>query len=86
MHEFVIEIQAGLLVPQKAIIDLQGTRRIAVVDNSNKVAIRAVTLGETVGNDWIVRDGVKPGERVVVEGLQKVRQGMPVNPKQTEAR
>ena len=49
-----------------------------MVDGDNKVAIRAVSLGETVGHDWIVRDGVKPGERVVVEGLQKVRPGMTV--------
>ena len=52
----------------------------------NKVSIRAVTLGETVGHEWIVRDGVKPGERVIVEGLQKVRQGMQVNPKPFRAR
>ena len=45
-----------------------------------------MNLGETIGHDWIVRDGVKPGERVVVEGLQKVRQGMQVVPKPFEAR
>jgi membrane fusion protein (multidrug efflux system) len=71
----------ALLVPQKAVIDLQGTRQLAVVDGSNKVAMRAVTLGDTFGLDWIVQDGVKPGERVVVEGVQKVRQGVEVNPK-----
>jgi membrane fusion protein (multidrug efflux system) len=78
--------QGALLVPQQAVIDLQGTRQVAVVDGGNKVAIRVVSLGETVGHDWIIRDGVKPGERVVVEGLQKVRQGMQVNPKPFEAR
>ena len=78
--------QGALLVPQQAVIDLQGTRQVAVVDGSNKVSIRTVNLGETVGHDWIVRDGVKPGERVVVEGLQKVRQGVQVNPKPFEAR
>ena len=67
-------------------IDLQGTHQVAVVDSDNKVTIRPVNLGETVGTQWIVRDGVKPGERVVVEGLQKVRQGMQVNPKPFEAR
>jgi membrane fusion protein (multidrug efflux system) len=61
-------------------MDLQGARQIAVVDGSNKVAIRTVTLGDTAGVDWIVREGAKPGERVVVEGLQKVRQGMLVDP------
>ena len=75
-----------MLVPQQAVIDLQGTHQVAVVDGGNKVAIRPVNLGETIGHDWIVRDGVKPGERVVVEGLQKVRQGMQVNPKPFETR
>jgi membrane fusion protein (multidrug efflux system) len=75
------DVQRGaLLVPQRAIMDLQGARQIAIVDGSNKVAIRTVTLGETVGVDWIVREGAKPGERVVVEGLQKIRQGMLVDP------
>jgi RND family efflux transporter MFP subunit len=80
-------IQPGtLLVPQRAVMELQGSRLIAVIDASNKVSIRPVRLGETSGNDWIVREGVKPGERVVVDGLQKVRQGMQVNPKPFEAR
>src|SRR5207342_1113401 len=66
------ETQRGaLLIPQQAVIDIQGTRQVAVVDNANKVAIRAVNLGETVGSQWIISDGVKPGERVVVQGLQK---------------
>jgi len=78
--------QGALLVPQKAVIDLQGTRQVAVVDGSNKVSIRTVTLGDTVGSQWIVRDGVNPGERVVVEGVQKVRQGMQVDPKPSAAR
>jgi membrane fusion protein (multidrug efflux system) len=78
--------QGALLVPQQAVIDLQGTQQLAVVDTSNKVSIRSVSLGETVGPNWIVRDGVKPGERVVVEGMQKVRQGMQVNPKPFEMR
>jgi len=81
------QVQPGaLLVPQQAVFDLQGTHQVAVVDDTNKVAIRAVTLGDTVGHQWIVRDGVKPGERVIVEGLQKVRTGMIVDPKPAEAR
>jgi membrane fusion protein (multidrug efflux system) len=80
-------LQPGaLLVPQQAVMELQGTRLVAVVDGSDKVSIRPVQLGETVGHDWIVRAGVKPGERVVVEGLQKVRQGMQVDPKPFEAK
>jgi membrane fusion protein (multidrug efflux system) len=77
-----IDIDRGaLLVPQVAVFDLQGTRELAVVGGNNNVSIRPVTLGETVGHDWIVQEGVKPGERVVAEGVQKVRPGMLVDPK-----
>jgi membrane fusion protein (multidrug efflux system) len=71
----------ALLVPQKAVIDLQGLHQLAVVDSSNKVSIRTVNVGDTVGNQWIVSGNIKPGERVIVEGLQKVHQGMLVDPK-----
>jgi membrane fusion protein (multidrug efflux system) len=82
-----IQVQSGaLLIPQQAVFDLQGAHQVAVVDNANKVTIRAVTLGDTVGRQWIVRDGVEPGERVIVEGLQKVRTGMTVDPKPSEGR
>ncbi len=82
-----MQIQRGaLLVPQRAVIDLQGTHQIAVVDAGNKVSIRPVQLGETIGPQWIVTEGVQPGERVVVEGLQKVRPGMQVNPKPFEGK
>ena len=77
-----IDIDRGaLLVPQQAVFDIQGTRQLAFVGGDNKVSIRPVTLGETFGRDWIVSQGVKPGERVVVEGVQKVRPGMLVDPK-----
>jgi membrane fusion protein (multidrug efflux system) len=77
-----IDVQRGaLLVPQQAVFDTQGTRQLAIVGADNKVSIRPVTLGETFGRDWIVSEGVKPGERVVVEGVQKVRPGMRVDPK-----
>jgi RND family efflux transporter MFP subunit len=79
-------LQGALLVPQQAISDLQGTHQLAVVDRDNRVKIQAVNLGDTVGSEWIVRDGVKPGERVIVDGLQKVRQGMTVDPKPIQAR
>lgn len=78
--------RGALLVPQRAVGDLQGTRQIAVVDSDNVVNIRAVQVGDTVGDQWIVSEGIKPHERVVVEGLQKVRQGMRVAPKPFEAR
>ena len=82
-----IQVQKdALLVPQQAVFDLQGTHQIAVVDASNRVTIRAATLGDTVGHQWIVREGVKPGERVIVTGVQKVRTGMTVDPKPVDLR
>ncbi len=73
--------QDALLVPQRAVSELQGSYQIATVDDKNKVSIRAVKVGDRVGSQWIIADGVKPGERVIVEGVQKVRPGMQVNPK-----
>jgi len=74
-----VRTQSGaLLVPQRAVIELQGSQQVAVVGDDNKISIRPVTVGERIGNLWIVNDGLKPGERVVVEGLQKVRNGSPV--------
>lgn len=69
---------AALLVPQKAVTELQGTYQVAVVGSDDKVTIRTVQVGERSGPMWIIEQGVKPGERVVVEGVQKVRDGMPV--------
>jgi RND family efflux transporter MFP subunit len=68
----------ALLVPQRAVTELQGSQQVAVVGADNRVSIRAVKVGERVGNLWIVTEGLKAGERVVVEGLQKVRDGAPV--------
>jgi RND family efflux transporter MFP subunit len=77
--------ERALLVPQKAIIELQGSQQVAVVGDDNKVSIRSVTVGERVGKLWIVTQGLKAGERVVVEGLLKVRDGAPVNVQATSA-
>jgi membrane fusion protein (multidrug efflux system) len=75
-------VQKGaLLVPQRAVTELQGGYQVAVVDGENKVSIRAVKVGDRAGTEWIVAEGLKQGERVVVEGVQKVRPGMQVNPK-----
>jgi membrane fusion protein (multidrug efflux system) len=73
--------QDALLVPQRAVSELQGGYQVAAVDDENKVSIRAVKVGDRVGAEWIIAEGLKPGERVVVEGAQKVRPGMQVNPK-----
>jgi membrane fusion protein (multidrug efflux system) len=77
-----VRIQKGaLLVPQRAVSQLQGGYQVAVVDDENKVSIRAVEVGDRVGTQWIVAGGLKRGDRVVAEGVQKVRPGMQVNPK-----
>ena len=68
----------ALLIPQRAVMELQGSYQVAIVGNDNKVTIRPVTVGERVGTLWIITEGLKPGERVVVEGLMKVRDGTPV--------
>ena len=78
----VIRHQEGaLLVPQRAVTELQGSYQVAVVDSENKINIRTVKVGERVGTMWVIDEGVHPGERVVVEGVQKVRPGMSVHPK-----
>jgi len=73
--------KGALLVPQQAVQQLQSSNQVAVVGADNKVDIRPVKVGEQVGNMWIITQGLKPGERVVVEGVQKVKAGMAVNPK-----
>jgi membrane fusion protein (multidrug efflux system) len=78
----VIRLQQGaLLVPQRAVSELQGGYQVAVVGGDDKVSIRTVTVGDRVGTEWIIAEGLNPGERVVAEGVQKVRQGAHVNPK-----
>jgi len=72
--------EGALLVPQRAVSELQGRYQIAVVDSENKINIRTVKVGERLGTMWIIDEGLHPGERVVVEGLQKVRPGMVVHP------
>src|SRR5271155_2338093 len=71
----------ALLVPQRAVSELQGGFQVVVVDSQNQVSTRQVTVGDRVGSQWIIVDGLKPGERVIVEGLQKVRAGTHVSPK-----
>jgi len=75
----------ALLVPQRAVIELQGSHQVAVVGSDNKVSIRPVTVGERVGKLWIVTQGLKPGEHVVVEGLMKVRDGAAVKAVPTDS-
>ena len=78
----VVKVQRGaMLVPQVAVTDVQGNYLIAVVGTDNKVSIRPVKAGAKAGTMWVIDDGLKPGERVVAEGVQKVKEGMLVNPK-----
>src|SRR6266849_4237737 len=72
--------EGALLVPQRAVTELQGSYQVAVVDRENTITIRTVKVGERVGTMWVITEGVHPGERVVVEGVQKVRPGMLVHP------
>jgi membrane fusion protein (multidrug efflux system) len=73
--------KGALLVPQRAIMELQGSYQVAVVGPDNKIDIRTVKVGERVDNLWVIDEGLKRGERVVAEGAQKTQQGMKVNPK-----
>ncbi len=83
----VVNIERGALsVPERAVNELQGGYLVAVVGSDNKVAIRPVKPGPRVGGMWIVAEGLKPGERVVAEGTQKVREGLVVNPKPFQKR
>jgi len=77
--------RGAALVPQRAVTELQGSYQVAVVGDDNKVVIRPVRLAERSGSMWVVEDGVRPGERVIVEGVQKVRSGVTVNPRPTAA-
>lgn len=81
-----VESRTGaLLVPQRSVQELQGTFQVAVVGPDNKVAMRIVKAGPRVGSAWVIDEGLKPGERVIVEGLQKVRDGATVNPKPVDS-
>jgi membrane fusion protein (multidrug efflux system) len=71
----------ALLVPQRAVSDTQGTYLVAVVEPNNTIRFAPVKVGDRVGSDWIVTDGLRPGERVVTDGLFHIRPGAPVNPK-----
>ena len=78
----VMSIRKGaILVPQRAVMELQGNYQVATVGNDNKVAIRPVKVGETVDGMWIIEEGLTPDERVVTEGIQNVKDGAVVNVK-----
>jgi membrane fusion protein (multidrug efflux system) len=71
----------ALVIPQRAVTELQGRYVVAVVSPENKVAIKPVKVGQWFGQLWVIEEGLKAGEKVVAEGVQKVRDGMAVSPK-----
>jgi RND family efflux transporter MFP subunit len=79
---FVADMKKGaMVIPQEAVNELQGSYQVAVVDQDNKVSIRPVKMGERIGAMWEVAEGLKPGDKVVVQGLQKAREGSTVTVK-----
>ena len=73
-------LKGALLVPQAAVTQLQGSYQVVVVGPDNRAQIRTVEVGPTVGSLWVIMSGLKPGERVVAVGAEKVKQGEPVKP------
>jgi len=77
----VMSVKKGaLLIPQRSVTDMQGKYLVAVIGADNKVSIRPVKVAERIGSDWIIEEGLKLGEKIVVEGTQKVKPDMVVNP------
>ncbi len=77
----IVAVKRGaLLLPQRAVTELQGSYQIAVVGKDDKIEIRAVKVGARVGTMWVIEDGLAFGEKVVAEGVQKVREGVAVTP------
>ncbi|MBZ5586333.1 MAG: efflux RND transporter periplasmic adaptor subunit [Acidobacteriia bacterium] len=74
------ERRGAILVPQRAVQQVQNVQTVFTVGLDNKVQARAVTTGERVGEDWIINEGLEPGDRVVVEGQLRIRPGMAVRP------
>jgi membrane fusion protein (multidrug efflux system) len=70
----------SLLIPQKAVQEMQSLQSVFTLGPDDKVEVRNIVTGDRVGDDWIVQQGLKPGDRVIVEGIQKVRPGSVVHP------
>ena len=73
-------IEDGILIPQRSVMEMQGIHNVYVINNENKVELRRIIVGPTIDSFWLVEEGLKNGEKVVYEGLQKVKPGMTVNP------
>jgi len=73
-------VENAILIPQKAVMEMQSAKVVYVVTADNKVQLRSLTLGDRVGQDYIVTEGLKAGERIVVDGILKVKPGATVAP------
>jgi membrane fusion protein (multidrug efflux system) len=73
-------LKGALLIPQRAVSQLQGSAQVAVVGADNKISIRAVNTGERVDSMWVITSGLMAGDRVVAEGVQKVKDGSTITP------
>ncbi|MFA5417538.1 MAG: efflux RND transporter periplasmic adaptor subunit [Bacteroidales bacterium] len=78
------QVPDAMMIPQRCIMELQGQYNVFVVDSSNVIRSKQVVVGPTIGDQWMVMSGLKVGEKVVYEGLQSVKIGMTVNPKQID--
>jgi RND family efflux transporter MFP subunit len=74
-------LKDAVVVPQRAVSEVQGAYQLGIIGGDNKAEIRPVKVGARTGTDWVITSGLKPGEKVVVEGLQKIKTGAPVVPK-----
>jgi RND family efflux transporter MFP subunit len=81
VHAAIGTSLGALLVPQRAVTELQGAYQVAVVDDKNTVSIQQVKVGEKSGTMWVISEGLKPGQRVIADGVQNARPGMQVSPK-----
>jgi membrane fusion protein (multidrug efflux system) len=77
----VVETRKGvLMVPQRAVTELQGSYQVATVDKENKAHIKTVKVGDQIGTDWLIESGLAPNDQVIAEGVQKIREGQTVDP------
>jgi membrane fusion protein (multidrug efflux system) len=76
--------KAAVIIPQRAVNELQGVYQVAVIGNGNVAEVRPVKLGARVGSNWIVEEGLRAGEQVVIEGFSRVKDGQPVTPKMAD--
>ncbi len=79
------EVKDAILVPQRAVTELQNAYQVAIVGESNRVHVQTVKVGPQVGENWLIESGLKPGEQIIVEGSQKAREGSVVTPKPYQA-